>query len=681
MAPLNRPRFTPSEPQGWVRPDLDADPCEDDMPCMLSRFIAAAVVVLAVLMLAGTTVIWPIAPVADAAQQGDVAAVRTLLRQGEDVNASQGDGMTALHWAAYQGSTEMAGILVYAGANLEATTRVASYTPLLVAARTGHGDVVTALLDAGANARARTSTGVTALHFAAGAGHVPAIESLLSHGADVEAHEFSQDQTPLIFAANRGRVAAIRTLMASGADPSETSRVTEVNRLADEDRIDSQLRRERLDAMAMLRAAEQQAMLDMEELSADPDDESVETLEQEANAEIVPQAAPPQLNDNLNQVAADSTTTEAPGEQAEAAAEADDDADRDADSAEADDTPVPTPAEPEEETEQPLSYNDLVGGVGGLAPLHHAVREGYLDAAMALIDAGADVNQKSGGDGSTPMLLATINGHFDLALALLARGADPEIGSLAGVTPLYAAINVYWAPKALYPQPKAFERQEVGYLEFIEQLLRAGVDPNRRIDSNIWYMSYNFDLLGVNVRGSTPFWRAAYATDVPAMRLLVAYGADPDIPTRKPPERARRGDPPEDQSGLEPVPSGGPGVYPIHAATGVGYGKDFAANSHQHAPDGWLPTVRYLVEELGADVNARDYEGYTPVHHAASRGDNETIRYLVEMGADVTLLARNGRTTADMANGVISRVEPFPETIALLVSLGAVNNNNCLSCD
>jgi ankyrin repeat protein len=97
-------------------------------------------------------------------------------------------------------------------------------------------------------------------------------------------------------------------------------------------------------------------------------------------------------------------------------------------------------------------------------------------------------------------------------------------------------------------------------------------------------------------------------------------------------------------------------------------------------PDGWLPAVRYLVEELGADVNARDHEGFTPVHHAAARGDVELIEYLVEKGADVTLIARRGQTTADMANGPVQRVQPFPEAIALLESLGSANNNNCLSC-
>ena len=50
----------------------------------------------------------------------------------------------------------------------------------------------------------------------------------------------------------------------------------------------------------------------------------------------------------------------------------------------------------------------------------------------------------------------------------------------------------------------------------------------------------------------------------------------------------------------------GAGVYAIHAAAGVGYGNGFAGNSHRHAPDGWMPAMKYLVEELHADVNARD---------------------------------------------------------------------------
>ena len=167
------------------------------------------------------------------------------------------------------------------------------------------------------------------------------------------------------------------------------------------------------------------------------------------------------------------------------------------------------------------------------------------------------------------------------------------------------------------------------------------------------------------------------------MRLLLEYGADPNIPTSKVPERYEEGGPEvvgPDRSGLPPIPWGGPAVFPIHAASGVGYGLGFAGNTHRHVPDGWVPAVKFLVEELGADVNARDHNGYTPLHHAASRGDNDLIRYLVSKGADVKAVSRAGQTTVDMANGPVQRVQPFPETIALLESLGAKNNHRCVSC-
>ena len=138
------------------------------------------------------------APVADAAMEGDRPAVRTLLQQGRDVNAAQGDGMTALHWAAMKNDAELAQMLVYAGANVRATTRLGANTPLVIAARNGSAGVVDVLLKAGADAKAPTSTGTTPLMLAAASGNVEAVKALIAAGAEVDTREQSMQQTALI---------------------------------------------------------------------------------------------------------------------------------------------------------------------------------------------------------------------------------------------------------------------------------------------------------------------------------------------------------------------------------------------------------------------------------------------------------------------------------------------------
>jgi ankyrin repeat protein len=564
-------------------------------------------------------------PVADAAMNGDLEAVRTLVREGADVNAAQGDGMSALHWAAESGLVEMTDMLIYAGADLEAVTRIGDQTPLHLASRAGMGATVEALLKAGADANGTTATGgATALHLAAASGSADAISLLLEAGADVDALDRARGQSALMFAAAFNRVAAIHALIDGGADHTLASRVESMPERQQADRVAGQRRNQVLEAFRAAQGPDQ---------TRGPTTSQVQTAVQAALAE---QPVP-------NELVEDTVDTE-------------------------------------EAQPQALSYAELVGGQGGLTALLYAAREGHTDAAMALLDVGADIDRVSLGDHTSSMLIAMINGHFDLGIDLLERGADASLASDAGSTPLYAALNVNWAPKARYPQQQAYQQQRLTYLDVMKVLLESGADPNVRLNKHLWYMSYTFDLLGVDTKGATPFWRAAYALDVEAMELLVAHGADPGMTTQTVPQRRRRGGDRPDVSGLPPVPVGGAAVHAIHAATGVGYGENFAGNSHRHVPNAWMPALRYLVEVQGADVNARDHNGYSPVHHAAARGDTEMIRYLVERGADVTLVSRRGQTTADMANGPVQRIQPFPEALKLLESLGAVNNHNCLSC-
>ena len=628
----------------------------------------AAGVCLAVLTT--LTTVWAAvdAPLANAAMRQDLEAVRGLIARGGDPDAAHGDGMTALHWAAQHGNVKMVNLLADAGVDVEARTRLGGHTPLQVASRNAEAAAVRALLAAGADAGAVTTTGATALHFAAGSGSAAAVSALLDGGADADAREPVWGQTPLMFAAARARTEAIAVLLARGADPELAGMVVDVAARNEADREESRRRRGRI---AALRSALASGRSAARPSAATASSATGAARPPDASAAVAQTSGRPQSRETRapagNAAGASNptawTSSQPLSPEARAAAAAAEAAAVEADLLE----------EPE-----PLGFADLVGTHGGLTALLLAVREGHADAALALIDGGADVNRVSAADGTSALLIASINGHFDLALHLLELGADPTLASDAGATPLYGAINMHWAPKARHPQPTDYLQQSTSYMELMQALIDAGADVNARLKRSLWYTTYNRDLLGVDRAGATPFWRAAHALDLGAMRLLLAHGADPHLPTIKVPSRRRPLDP--DPSGLPAVPYGGPGVPPLLAASGVGYGQGFAGNSHRHAPDGWLPAVRFLVEEVGADVHARDHNGYNAVHHAAARGDDALIRYLVARGVDVTQVSRMGQTTVDMANGPVQRIQPFPDTIALLESLGAVNNHRCLSC-
>ncbi len=497
--------------------------------------------------------------VPDVAGKGDKAALRALLKDGADVNAAQGDGMTALHWAAFNGDSEMTQLLLVAGANVTSKTRLANLTPLLLAAETGSAPVVASLVKAGSDVNAVNSAGMTPLMLAATAGAADAIDVLLKGGAKPNLKEKTHGQTALMFAAANDRAEAIAALLAGGADYKIATAVVQPPAPRGFGGGGGRGNRGQPPAPAAAAAAQQQ-------------------------------------NNN-------------------------------------DDNPF-IPPDPS----------------GGMTPLLYAAREGRIQASRALLDGGADVNERSA-DKSTPLLVATINGHFDTAMFLLERGANPNLGSGAGATALYGAVNVQWAPKVFYPQPST-RLEKNSHIDLMKALLDRGADPNAKLLKDLWYTGYNGGGGSLAAAGATAFWRAAHSGDVDAMRLLVSRGANPGMTSAN-------------------------GVTPLLMAAGAAYfGTDEVV-----VPQGRMPAVRYLVDELHADVNAIDTRGgFSAVHHAAHRGDDDMILYLVSKGARVDIVAKNGQTTADMANGPRQRVQPYQETITLLMGLGASNSHKCVSC-
>jgi len=433
------------------------------------------------------------AAVADAAMRGDKDAIRALLKQGADVNQPQPDGMSALHWVATSGDVELLDMLLYAGANVRATTRLGGYAPMHVASQAGHAPVIDALVKAGADVNALTSTGATPLMLAATSGKADAVKMLLDRGADINARDKVNDETALMFAAALDRADVVRLLVSRGADLTLTAKV--------------------IDRGTGPAAPGETALREASRGSG-----------RTQNAAAAAGRGGP-------------ASVEVPG------------------------------------VTRPYTYNELIGKVGGLTALHFAVRQGSVESVKVLVEAGAAVNQISPADKTSPLLIAAVNGQFDIAMYLLDKGADPNLATDAGATPLYATVNIQWAPKSFYPQPRAQLQQKASYLELVKALLDKGADPNARVQRKIWYTSYNFDNLRIDESGATPFWRAAYASDIDAMKLLVSYGADPSIRTIK--SAGGRGFNDDGtreagEAGPQPLPPGSPSITPLPAAAGAG---------------------------------------------------------------------------------------------------------------
>lgn len=252
---------------------------------------------------------------------------------------------------------------------------------------------------------------------------------------------------------------------------------------------------------------------------------------------------------------------------------------------------------------------------GGFTALMFAAREGSLEAASALIEAGANLDVTDP-ENTTALVIAIINAHYDVAALLIDKGANPNLGDNAGMAALYAAVDMrHQQPMVNRPLPKPSGTLRAS--DIITKLLARGADPNQGLKTALLMRQHDFGD-GSLGEGATPLMRAAKVADVALMRELIDKGADVNRPMK---------------NGWTPL------VVtvnrPPRAAGGVE--STIAAAS--------------LLIERGANVNVVTNNGDTPLHAAVGKGD-ELVKFLAEKGAKLDAKDKFNRTPLDVAMGV-----------------------------
>ncbi len=312
----------------------------------------------------------------------------------------------------------------------------------------------------------------------------------------------------------------------------------------------------------------------------------------------------------------------------------------------------------------------------GTTPFMFAVRKGDMPTVNAFLAAGADVNERRA-DLARPLLVAIINGHEDLVDLLLEKGADPnaeggstdlsvqgskarpikitlqtpsyrdqlkDVGTEGGNggnnswgRPLQAAVHV-----ANWHVSDEFVSVIVDRMRIVKSLLKHGADVNaRNTDMEPRWSGARYRRRQV---GLTPFLAAARQADIEVMRLLREHGGDPKMNT--------------------PL-----NITPLMLVTGIAW----ASNQDRASEEQVLEATRFLVEELGADVNFVADTGETAMHGAAYRGANSVVQYLFDKGAKLDVQDKSGRTPLQVADGVEygNSFAANPHTAELLRKLGA----------
>jgi len=286
---------------------------------------------------------------------------------------------------------------------------------------------------------------------------------------------------------------------------------------------------------------------------------------------------------------------------------------------------------------------------GGLTPLLYAARSGCLACAEALVRGGADINLPDP-EGITPLIMAGLNFSFDIGALLVKKGAELNVWDTWGRSPLYSVVDMNTLPTGGRADRPSSDK--TSGTELVKMMLEHGANPNLQIKLVPPLRSLRDDRGpdAVLQPGTTALARAAKGGDVEVVRLLLAHGANPTLPTVQ-------------------------GVTPMMMAAGTGYnGRD--SRGRYQTEDEAIEITKMLLA-AGADINQVANDGGTALHGAAGRGRNALVNLMVSNEADPRIKDGRGRTPADVANGVGSGAfgrgpgEKYPETVELLKRLTA----------
>jgi len=279
---------------------------------------------------------------------------------------------------------------------------------------------------------------------------------------------------------------------------------------------------------------------------------------------------------------------------------------------------------------------------GGFPALAFAAREGDIETARIMLDAGVDINYGDV-DNTTALVVSIMNKQYTFAKFLLDRGADVNIAGSYGRTPLYAIIDMRNEDYAALPNRKTDD--PLPTLDILNALVAHHANVDATLTASLpgrSGMDFGDATLGV---GTTPLMRAARAGDTAAIRVLLDKGADPKLTTKD-------------------------GNTAFMFAAGVGYRDKNTRGSEPNA----LESVKMLLA-TGADVRQRNSRDETALHGAADRGADTIVQFLVDRGAELNVKSKQGFTPLDVAMGKSSLLQlpvPKPTTVALLKKLGAL---------